>query len=240
MALVLVDASKPVRELEKAALARLGLAVVTTAPGDLARTLRQVHPSLVLVAERGVDAPAVCREVRQQPGLAAVPILLLTDDDGPQAEARARAAGASGALPRPLTWRRLAEQLRPWLRSDEPAHGRRESVRVRLRIPLRYGLELADLTGYLYNLSRSGLYIMTERVFPRGTRLVLSLRLPNSQREYPACGRVVWVNHPGEPPVPAPGRPPGMGIEFTELPPATRNLIHLLVARLTRQGCRAG
>ncbi len=239
MTLLLVDASKPSRELEKAALARLGLSVVTTAPAGLSDTLRQVRPRLVLVAERGVDPAALCRLVRETPGLESVPILLVTDDDRPEAEARARRAGADAVLPRPFTRVRLARRLLPWLGLGEGTRDARESARVPVRVPLLYGLSAPDLTGYLYNLSRTGLYLMASRVFPPGTLLQLRLQLPNSRREFTGTARVVWVNQPDESAPHLPGRPPGMGLEFVSLPPATRNLVHLLVARLCRHGYAA-
>ncbi len=239
MTLLLVDASKAAQELEKAALARLGLPVVAAVPASLSDTLRQGRPRLVLVAERGVDAAALCRLVREYPGLESVPILLLTDDDGPEAEARARRAGADAALPRPLTRLRLARRLLPWLGVSEATQDSRESARVPVRVPLLYGLSTPDLIGYLYNLSRTGLYLMASRTFPRGTMLQLRFQLPNSRREFTGSARVVWVNQADEPAAAIPGRPPGMGLEFVDLPPATRNLVHLLVARLCRHGYAA-
>ncbi|HEX6987423.1 MAG TPA: hypothetical protein VF170_18740, partial [Planctomycetaceae bacterium] len=72
MTILLVDASKPSRELEKAAIARLGFPVVVAAPSRLGDTLRHVRPRLVLLAERGVDAAALCQTVRRAPGLESV------------------------------------------------------------------------------------------------------------------------------------------------------------------------
>jgi uncharacterized protein (TIGR02266 family) len=235
MVILLVDPSKPARELEKAALARFGFPVVAVAPDCLDDALRQVRPRLVLVAERGVDAASICQAVRRLPGPEAVPILLLTDDDGSEADARARRAGADAALARPLTRLRLARRLRPWLGAGAP-HEARDCARVPVRVPLLYGLSATDLTGYLYNLSRTGLYVMTDRTFPPGTMLKLRLQLPNSRREFTGTARVVWVNRPDDAGAPAPARPPGMGVEFVELPPDTRNLVHLLVARLCGHG----
>lgn len=235
MAILLVDSSKPARELEKAALARFGLPVVAVAPGRLGDTLRQVRPRVVLVAERGSDAVSICQAVRRLPGPDPIPVLLVTDDEGPGADARARHAGADASLPRPLTRLRLAQWLRPWL-GGGAAHEARDCARVPVRVPLLFGLSAPDVAGYLYNLSRTGLYVMTDRTFPPGTLVQLRLRLPNSRREFAGTARVVWVNRPGQADVPAPAVPPGMGLEFAELPPETRNLVHLLVARLCRQG----
>ncbi len=235
MAILLVDPSKPTRELQKATLAHFGLPVVAVAPGCLGDTLRHVRPRVVLVAERGVDAAAICQVIRRLPGPESVPILLLTDDEGSEADARARRAGADAALARPLTRLRLARRLRPWLGAGA-SHEARDCARVPVRVPLLFGLSAADLTGYLYNLSRTGLYLMTDRTFPPGTMLQLRLQLPNSRREFTGTGRVVWGNRPDDAGAPAPARPPGMGIEFVALPPDTLNLVHLLVARLCRQG----
>lgn len=240
MSILLVDASKPLQELEKAALARFGLPVVTCAPERLGDTLRQARARLVLLSERCEDPAGLCRTVRQSPGFETVPILLVTGDEGPEAQARARACGADAALGRPFTRARLGRRLRSYLAGGPGGVESRDSARVPVRVPLLYGVGRADVTGYLYNLSRTGLYVMGERTFPPGTELVLRLQLPNSRREFDGSGRVVWVNPPGTQAAASPGRPPGMGIEFVSLPPQTRSLVDLLVARLIRHGYAVG
>jgi uncharacterized protein (TIGR02266 family) len=240
MSILLVDASKPLQELEKAALARFGLPVVTSAPERVGDTLRQARARLVLLSERCEDVAGLCRVVRAAPGFESVPVLLVTEDEGPEAQARARACGADAALGRPFTRARLGRRLRGYLAGGAGGVESRDNARVPVRVPLLYGVGQADVTGYLYNLSRTGLYLMGERTFARGTDLVLRLQLPNSRREFQGTGRVVWVNPVGTHGAPAPSRPPGMGIEFVSLPPHTRNLVDLLVARLVRHGHAVG
>jgi len=236
MSIVLVDAPKPLEEAERAVLARLGLPVVSASPATAADAVRQVRARAVLVAEGSGDVAALCQAVRAT-GVRA-PILLLTDDDGPEAQARARAAGADAPLARPLTRPRLGRRLRAFLGGGRGGVESRDNARVPVRVPVLFGPAAPDLAGYLYNLSRTGLFVMSDRTFPPGTLLQLRLQLPNSQREFAGTGRVVWVSlsEAGA----APGRPPGMGIEFADLPPDTRGLIELLVARLCREGHAAG
>lgn len=237
MSIVLVETPVPLQEAERAAVARLGLPLVTATPESLAETLRQGRARLVLVSERCEAIGALCRAVREAAGGAQVPILLVCEDEGPDAQARARAFGADGIVARPLSRARLARRLRAYLGGGAGGVESRHDARVPVRVPLLFGLSEPDLTGYLYNLSRSGLYLMSDRIFPPGTVLQLRLQLPNSRREFAGTGRVVWANREeegGAPPAPA--RPPGMGVEFVELPPDTRSLIDLLVARLCRQG----
>ncbi len=240
MSILLVDASKPLQELEKAALARFGLPVVACAPDRVGDMLRQARARLVLVSERCENVAALCRAVRTSPGFETVPVLLVTDDEGVEAQARARACGADAALGRPFTRGRLGRRLRAYLGAGEGGVESRDNARVPLRVPLLYGVGQADLTGYLFNLSRTGFYLMAERTFAPGTELSLRFQLPNSRREFQGTGKVVWVNRGGESGAMAPGRPPGMGIEFGVLPFDTRNLVDLLVARLVRHGHAAG
>lgn len=240
MSILLVDASKPLQELEKAALARFGLPVVTCVPGRVGDMVRQARARLVLLSERCEDVAGLCRTVRSAPGFESVPILLVTEDEGPEAQARARACGADAALGRPFTRARLGRRLRGYLAGGTGGVESRDSARVPVRVPLLYGVGQADVTGYLYNLSRTGLYVMGERTFPPGTELALRLQLPNSRREFQGTGRVVWVNQLGARGATTPSRPPGMGIEFVSLPPHTRNLVDLLVARLIRHGHAVG
>lgn len=240
MSILLIDASKPLQELEKAALARFGLPVVACAPDRLGDTLRQARAHLVLLSERCENVAGLCRQVRGTPGCESVPVLLVTDGEGPEAQARARACGADAALGRPFTRARLGRRLRGYLGGGDGGVESRDNARVPIRVPLLYGVGQADHTGYLYNLSRTGLYVMGERTFPTGTALALRLQLPNSRREFQGTGRVVWVNPSGAKGAAMPGRPPGMGIEFVTLPPDTRNLVDLLVARLVRHGHATG
>jgi uncharacterized protein (TIGR02266 family) len=240
MSIVVVDASAALHSLERAVLARAGMPLVPATPTNLGDILRQVPARVVLVVEPCPDLQALCRAARAAAGRDTLPVLLLVHDDSTDAEARARAAGAAGVVPRPLTRGRLARRLRAVLGGGLGLESR-DSARVPVRVPLLFGLQSPDVTGYLYNLSRTGLFVMSERTFPAGTTLLLRLQLPNSRREFEGRGKVVWVNRrDGASAPPAPAQPPGMGIEFLELPPDTRNLVDLLVARLTRTGSAAG
>ena len=66
---------------------------------------------------------------------------------------------------------------------------RHERVSARLRVS--YGVAKAEFVGYADNVSETGLYINTNRVFKNGTRLVLEIEFP--ERTVPLVGEVVWA-----------------------------------------------
>jgi uncharacterized protein (TIGR02266 family) len=65
------------------------------------------------------------------------------------------------------------------------------SGRVKTRLRVAYGVHEPEFVGYADNVSKSGLYINTNRVFKNGTRLNLEVEFP--QRAVRLVGEVVWA-----------------------------------------------
>lgn len=90
---------------------------------------------------------------------------------------------------------------------------RRKARRRRLRVPVRYGIKRLDGRGFTMDLSRLGIGIKTNHVFPPGTEIVL--RLEFNDHILTARGVVRWARR--VPPLLINYTRCGMGIEFKML-----------------------
>jgi uncharacterized protein (TIGR02266 family) len=91
----------------------------------------------------------------------------------------------------------------------------RRHDRVRVRVPVRYGIESADHSGFAESISEGGLYINTNDVLKVGTRLILRIEFPD--RTVSQLGEVAWAIT-----VPEHLRDSmvcGMGVSFTHVDP---------------------
>ena len=111
---LLVEDDPDIRHLVSTKLSRGGFAVLEAADGRTALDLaRHTPPDLVLLDVRmpyksGLE---VCRELRDCPGTAAVPIIMLTARAQRQDIEQAYAAGATDYVVKPFSPRDLLEQV---------------------------------------------------------------------------------------------------------------------------------
>jgi uncharacterized protein (TIGR02266 family) len=68
--------------------------------------------------------------------------------------------------------------------------------------------------GLAENISAGGLFIATHQLQKVGSRIELSLRMPESEELFQIVGEVRWVRLYNE----HSDTPPGLGVRFTELP----------------------
>jgi len=79
-------------------------------------------------------------------------------------------------------------------------------------ISVRFGVEAATITAATADLSKRGVFVVTNRPLPRGTKVKLVLEL--EQATLPLKGTVAWVRM-----TPEEGRQAGFGVQL-ESPPA--------------------
>jgi PAS domain S-box-containing protein len=99
-----------------------GYEVITATRSDEAlRLVELTPPDLVLVSlvMPGLDGRAVCRWLRRNPGTSRVPIILIADHDGAQADAGE--AGANGFITRPVQLTDVRQRIESLLRVDDGA-----------------------------------------------------------------------------------------------------------------------
>lgn len=85
--------------------------------GEAITLLEQAIPDLILtdVMMPGMDGLDFVRHVRSDPGLRAIPTIVVSARVHPEDREAARLAGADGFLAKPFTWRQLMHTIDPFL-----------------------------------------------------------------------------------------------------------------------------
>lgn len=94
------------------------------------------------------------------------------------------------------------------------AHERRSSERVAVDVEVTLTSEHNFYTSFTQDISEGGLFIASHEVLPVGTEIRFSLKL--GKGVVSCIGVVRWVREPSPY---LDGVPPGMGVQFTKLPP---------------------
>jgi len=95
--------------------------VVTAANGkDAIRLARETNPDVLLVDVMmpGIDGLEVCRQLRQDPDMRDVPILLYSAAVGEEIRQKAVDAGANEFLGKTMNHEELVTKVRDWLASE--------------------------------------------------------------------------------------------------------------------------
>ena len=114
---------------------------------------------------------------------------------------------------------------------------RRRSVRAVARIEV-YDKDKQPDRVPLYvsgNVSAGGIFLITQEPFARDTNLMIKFTLPDDDHPIEAVGTVVWVRSERH----SPERPPGMGVQFMEIPKHDRERIRKFVEEQALAGNEA-
>jgi uncharacterized protein (TIGR02266 family) len=105
----------------------------------------------------------------------------------------------------------------PSQRTDSvaPDGVRREHARFSVDLEVNVQSEHNFYAGLAENLSAGGLFIATHKLQKVGSKIALSLRMPDSEEVYQITGEVRWVRLYNE----HSDTSPGLGIRFMDLPP---------------------
>lgn len=145
---LLVDDDEDVRHMTRVALGFEGFDVTEAADGTSGvAAIRAERPDAVVldVMMPGRDGIDVLRELREDPALADLPVVLLTAKAGVNAEQEGWEAGAAAYLTKPFTGTVLAATLRRLL--DGSGEGDRDTARTRLDLAQRFTAAADDLSG---------------------------------------------------------------------------------------------
>jgi len=112
----------------------------------------------------------------------------------------------------------------PAQRADSlsPDGVRREHERFSVDLEVNVQSEHNLYAGLAENLSAGGLFIATHKLQKVGSKIALSLRMPDSEEVYQITGEVRWVRVYNE----HSDTSPGLGIRFKELPPGAEAAIN--------------
>jgi len=212
--ILLVDDVRLFLEVERSYLDREDCQIVIAQSGmEALKMARYMRPDLVIMDLEmpEMDGAACCMELKQDPELWEVPIVLIANAESDN-EQRCREAGCEEVLLRPLNRRELLEVARRYLRLAG-----RNKPRKAACLLVRYGVEdQLALHDYTINLSHGGLFLETSKVLPIETPLTMEFIVPGSEEPILCKGRVAWVNQ-GGPLSAKPNLPCGFGVEFNEL-----------------------
>ncbi len=187
---------------------------------------RDSREAFALIEEQGPDlaflaldlppwgGDACCRRIKKDFLLQKTRVVLLVPPAEEDSE-RSRDTGADAILAFPAEWSLLIDTARGLLRLPDPGRlAPRASVAMSVRFRhLPHGDELIGKTA---NLSTGGVFLATDCLYPRDSRLEMQLEIdPVAGRSMVLVGRVAWTNHPEW--VLKPNLPIGMGIEFLDL-----------------------
>ena len=103
---------------------------------------------------------------------------------------------------------------------------RRQSPRSPLVVRVAYSTVDALFSEFTRNVNEGGLFIETDNPPPTDTRVALQFKLPGTDAQIQARGRVAWIQPSGE------DGPAGMGVEFENLGQDAHALIDELVRGL--------
>jgi len=205
--ILIVDDTAMFRELNSIFLARFG-AVVTANSGEAALELIRAERPAVVVTDLnmpGLGGDGLCREVRRDPALADIPVIILTSADSAADRACAVRAGANDIVAKPINRMTLVESVGRFLRASK------ESGLARVEVETNVRIRTADVEawGRSTNLSRGGIFVEADAVIPSDTEVELEFQLPEAGPPLQSTARVVWARD-GEPQGPR----SGMGLQF--------------------------
>jgi len=102
------------------------------------------------------------------------------------------------------------------------AENKRISVRKAHKIPISYATQNRIYSGNIADISRSGLFIETNRPFNIGEEIILSFNMQGYDRPFKIKGNIVRSNQQG------------IGVQFKEVKPYIAEMLGALVERIKR------
>lgn len=187
--------------------------------GEALEVLAQERVDLVIAQESLPDMTwsDFCRRAGTDSDCAGVPVVVLSSDPASFDLQGCEGITVAGVRTRPISMRDLIAVIQKYL----PYKNKRRQIRAPLAMKamIRKGDEFVPCQ--VLNLSEGGVFIMKKAPLPMGTDVHLLLSLQEVETPLELTGKVVYVVEKAR------GKhPPGMGIQFNELKPGTREKLH--------------
>jgi uncharacterized protein (TIGR02266 family) len=225
---ILLMGDKPTFAALRQSLLRSGESKVLVAAsgGEGLRVALTTLPDAILLDADlpDLDALEVCRRLRSDPLTEAIPVIVLTGNTTPALNQKAYDTHAVACVPMGIDPARLLNVIRMILSTPLT---RRTAPRASVALGVDYLYADRTGTGKTLNLSHDGMFIVTPNPPEVDTHLILHFALPDSE-PLEATARVVWIRPPGE----DHPYPPGMAVQFQQLPPDARPAIAAFVTSL--------
>ena len=226
---MVVDKSSAFLKLMEIIIARLGYGTsAVNSAEDCLRILRSERSDLILTELSLADGsgPELCRQVRNDPDLAEIPIVILTTENSEERRRQAFDSGCDEYLTKPLT-------VRPLFATLEKLVGQRRRKQIRTNMEsfaeISYGSESLNLETF--NIGEGGVFLKTEKPMAVGEIIDLNLTLPGRAEPMKLRGEVLYAfgakveNHP-----------PGMGVKFIDVDAARQAVLTRYVEGYVARG----
>lgn len=138
---------------------------------------------------------------------------------------RLKELGATGMMTKALTPEQIIFRVNNLLFPEKVVQ--RAKPRVPITIPVDFTHGTVTSTGYLLNISETGMFLYTSKAFPSGTILHLRFSLPNSDKVLEIKGMIKWSSQSSG----SQNLFNGMGIEFVSPDSEVQRLIMEFVMR---------
>jgi uncharacterized protein (TIGR02266 family) len=104
----------------------------------------------------------------------------------------------------------------------------RRHARVPFEVEVNVESDHNFYTGFTQNISEGGLFIATTKLLPMGAKVAFAFRFDPKVEPLSVYGVVRWLRESS--PL-TDDAPPGMGVQFVDLPPATVEKINNFIRR---------
>ncbi len=224
--ILLVDDVRRLVDVMRSYLRRTTCRILTARTGaEAIRICRQERPDVVFLdaGTAGMDGAEVCRALKAEALLRAIPVVIVTPRDRLQ---ECRRAGCDDVIAKPVTQEEFLAKVRRFVALLERGEKR---IPASLRVTFR---ALAGAyTAYTKDVSPHGLFLKTRRPFAPGTRLRLTIHLPAPRGPVAIEGEVRRVVEPSA----ASHLLSGIGVRFVDPDEAAVRAIEAFIAgRLAR------
>jgi len=211
--ILLVDDVKLLREIQKGLLSTSPILVLTANDGiEALAVARKELPNLIVMDNHmpSMDGVTCCREIKADPLLRHIPVIMLTNAVKDSDFVAYKEAGACDWMAKPIDGRLFLSTLKKHLPAIE-CRG--------VRVPLVTEVKVLGSTGFhagrTRDLSLKGIYITSEFQPAPGDEIRFEFTLPGSVAPTEVRGKVAWVRIK-----PAEGKPGSIaeyGVEFIEI-----------------------
>lgn len=207
---------------EKDYLEGRNVKVYTSASGREALELTGlIQPDLVVLDFEmpDLDGSQVCESIRRDPRTSHIPVMILTMREDPDLPGICRRAGCISFLKKDEGSERLLQEVARILGVP-----RRQDVRVPCEFTAGIAQRGAAFSGYVENISDTGMFLTAARGFEAGMALRLHFELPGTDEGIRVLGEVVRAQE-------ITASRWGIGIQFLEMDAASRTSLRAFLDR---------
>lgn len=213
--ILIADDMETFLKLEKMLLERSGYEIIMAkSGGEAIKKVQLERPRLVFIdlMMPDMNGDAVCRFIKSNKATRHIPVIMVTTKSDAESRSRCEQAGCDDYITKPVTQRDLFEKIKTYVPVE-----RRAFHRASLRVTTTTTGKSVTFSDFTYDVSEGGIFIETDITLPSGVVVDLEFTLPDEPVAIRAHGRVarsISTEQAG------PGRPSGIGIQFTEIAPA--------------------